>query len=677
MHIKFDSSATFAGNATFIIILQPINSTNTTVKKFYFHVNSSTDKYEFSIPNLSFSWYNFTILVTYNLTHESIIYRNYISLNLTAPEMFKNVTSSVTDDGLLFHIELKNEINESWIKGEIRTPDEILLYEAIANVTNGSADILIPSSYIRLSNSSQLLLSNLMLWNLSGIIAATGKTYKSISFNPAAFLSNITNLSINNIIPEDINGNGYNDSLILNISFYSTVDVNATIGVTITNNTLLKMVYTNVSIKKGMNKVSMVIPNINAWNFTGNATISWIDISGYGVAPLGYGFYINSSRFEKISLPVNANYSLVDENSNGKWDYLKINVFTNATYIEAYLYANGTFVTYDTGKHIEFNGAMLYLYGYNGSYEIIINAYDNATGILNSMYLNTTFLNYTDFESPCVTARITNDYGVDIDENGKYNYLVINISINAKISGNYTIGASLFLENGTFVDSSQSSQFFLAGNSTITLRFYIGNTSTFLNSSLIVRYLFVNFSGNIVYFPSISYTTHSYSSTQFDKIGYMGNLSVIVEYKKVVLANSSNLIHLAVKNIYGYGVSGVKLNITTDLGKIANITEIGDGKYSFIFISPSNISQPQNITLTINVTHPYFGKERKIIHFFITSLIGDLNVDGRVNILDLIMVAQHFGNHQDEENYDATVDLNNDDEINVLDLIIVAMHWTG
>jgi len=53
----------------------------------------------------------------------------------------------------------------------------------------------------------------------------------------------------------------------------------------------------------------------------------------------------------------------------------------------------------------------------------------------------------------------------------------------------------------------------------------------------------------------------------------------------------------------------------------------------------------------------------------------DLNSDDTVNILDLIIVAVHFGSHEGEAGYDARVDLNNDNEINILDLIIVAMHF--
>jgi len=59
----------------------------------------------------------------------------------------------------------------------------------------------------------------------------------------------------------------------------------------------------------------------------------------------------------------------------------------------------------------------------------------------------------------------------------------------------------------------------------------------------------------------------------------------------------------------------------------------------------------------------------------IVSHPWDLNHDNTVNILDLIIVAMHFGTHEGEAGYDAGVDLNNDGEINILDLIIVAMHF--
>ena len=54
------------------------------------------------------------------------------------------------------------------------------------------------------------------------------------------------------------------------------------------------------------------------------------------------------------------------------------------------------------------------------------------------------------------------------------------------------------------------------------------------------------------------------------------------------------------------------------------------------------------------------------------KLIWDVNEDGRVNILDLILIAQDFG--KTAPLYSRT-DVNGDGNINILDLILVAQHF--
>ncbi|MCD6223050.1 MAG: DUF2341 domain-containing protein [Thermoplasmata archaeon] len=51
----------------------------------------------------------------------------------------------------------------------------------------------------------------------------------------------------------------------------------------------------------------------------------------------------------------------------------------------------------------------------------------------------------------------------------------------------------------------------------------------------------------------------------------------------------------------------------------------------------------------------------------------DANANKRVNVLDLIALAMHFGKHEGEDGYEASADLNRDGIIDVLDLIILAM----
>ena len=53
---------------------------------------------------------------------------------------------------------------------------------------------------------------------------------------------------------------------------------------------------------------------------------------------------------------------------------------------------------------------------------------------------------------------------------------------------------------------------------------------------------------------------------------------------------------------------------------------------------------------------------------------GDVNRDGQVSILDLVLVARHFG---ETVPANSEVDINGDGLINILDLILVAQHMGG
>ena len=55
-----------------------------------------------------------------------------------------------------------------------------------------------------------------------------------------------------------------------------------------------------------------------------------------------------------------------------------------------------------------------------------------------------------------------------------------------------------------------------------------------------------------------------------------------------------------------------------------------------------------------------------------TEVLADVNVDGVVNILDLVMVAQHIGR---EKPGNPRVDVNGDGVVNIQDLVIVANNF--
>ena len=53
------------------------------------------------------------------------------------------------------------------------------------------------------------------------------------------------------------------------------------------------------------------------------------------------------------------------------------------------------------------------------------------------------------------------------------------------------------------------------------------------------------------------------------------------------------------------------------------------------------------------------------------DIVGDVNEDGSVNVLDLVMIAQHIGTDKPS---DPRVDVNGDGVVNILDLTLVAQH---
>jgi len=54
---------------------------------------------------------------------------------------------------------------------------------------------------------------------------------------------------------------------------------------------------------------------------------------------------------------------------------------------------------------------------------------------------------------------------------------------------------------------------------------------------------------------------------------------------------------------------------------------------------------------------------------------GDVNFDGKVDVMDAIQVSNAFGASEGDHNYDPLLDLNQDGKINVLDIILVARRF--
>jgi hypothetical protein len=56
-------------------------------------------------------------------------------------------------------------------------------------------------------------------------------------------------------------------------------------------------------------------------------------------------------------------------------------------------------------------------------------------------------------------------------------------------------------------------------------------------------------------------------------------------------------------------------------------------------------------------------------------LVGDVNLDGKVDIQDAIFVAAAFGSSYGQARWNAAADINNDGTVDIYDIIMVASHF--
>jgi hypothetical protein len=58
-----------------------------------------------------------------------------------------------------------------------------------------------------------------------------------------------------------------------------------------------------------------------------------------------------------------------------------------------------------------------------------------------------------------------------------------------------------------------------------------------------------------------------------------------------------------------------------------------------------------------------------------TSIVGDIDGDGHVDVVDLLDLAAHWAARTGDPGFDARYDLNGDTRVDVSDLLILAANW--
>ncbi len=97
------------------------------------------------------------------------------------------------------------------------------------------------------------------------------------------------------------------------------------------------------------------------------------------------------------------------------------------------------------------------------------------------------------------------------------------------------------------------------------------------------------------------------------------------------------------------------------------------GNYNFSFKMPSSRVPVGNYTVYASTN--YLDTLATSNATFILKIVGDINGDGVVNILDGILLANAFSSKPGDSNWNPNADLNGDGTVNILDAIILANNF--
>jgi uncharacterized repeat protein (TIGR02543 family) len=110
------------------------------------------------------------------------------------------------------------------------------------------------------------------------------------------------------------------------------------------------------------------------------------------------------------------------------------------------------------------------------------------------------------------------------------------------------------------------------------------------------------------------------------------------------------------------------VNATYLEGTNVTLVAVPDVNWTFVGWSGDLASQqsPVNITMDGNKT---------VTATFVQGLPGDINHDGKVALLDLVILANAYGSRQGDTRWNPNADIDHNGSVGLTDLVIVALHY--
>ncbi|HID43815.1 MAG TPA: PKD domain-containing protein, partial [Archaeoglobaceae archaeon] len=177
----------------------------------------------------------------------------------------------------------------------------------------------------------------------------------------------------------------------------------------------------------------------------------------------------------------------IDTDGDGLYNYLRVNSGVNVTsageaVVKGYLYdSNGSKITeaenstyLDIGEYsiiLNFDGLTIFKHKVNGPYIVNLKLEDKDSNLLDEKNYTTSTYNYTDFQHLVALTGYYSDYGKDIDNDGIFDYLIIDVGVFMVKPGHCFIKARLMDASGEEIVWAENTTWLETGEQIIQLNF--------------------------------------------------------------------------------------------------------------------------------------------------------------------------------------------------------------